>query len=208
MNVDRGDNMLQLMVGTTHTFNQPLNIVLNGEVVEIDKILPLCMAKFDLKLEDDSIKVFVGDAEEEDKKCLIKRILYIGDLNNYVQDRTLIIRPSREYIFNYCTKQVDDYKAKTGLEHIDDLQMDLILKVADALIQNGMLQLSENELANYNKLKNQWQNTTSVTLETNTYQIDYSLDGDGVTGPKGLKALAREYESLYKTLLEQYGYEF
>jgi len=125
---------------------------------------------------------------------------------------------SRGDIFDAFANRITSAKAIAGLEHVTDLQMDLIIIMFDALLEANMVQLSEQQMFNYNKLKEQWFETKSTDLEKATYEIDYAFNGSGQTfqlengkvikEPSGLKREARNIQREYKEILEKQGYEF
>lgn len=200
--------MLQLFVGTEHKLNVPLKMKIDNTFREINSILPLCMAKFELEHEGGKLKIAAIEPDASNPQGPINQIIY--DLDNYIdKNGALIIRPKRDYLFNYYVNNgLTEERARTAFEHIDDIQMDIVLKVADALIDNGMLNMTSKELSNFNKLKDQWFTTTSVTLEDATYEIDYALDGNGVTMPKGIKSTARENAEKYRNILSYFRHNF
>lgn len=192
--------MISLNVGEKYNLDKDCTVVLNDTSYTIDSILSLCLTKQNLPILNEDISIIVLG------ECKINKMIY--DLDLQVEDKTLIIKPTRDIIFNHFSNKIPETRANAGLEHIDDLQMDLIFKVAQIMIDNGSLTLTENELRNYNHLKNQWTETTSTTLEQATYEIDYAFNGDGEIMPKGLKAIARENQVAYKEALEYFGYEY
>lgn len=118
-------------------------------------------------------------------------------------------KPKRSEIFDIFSNKITTSKAISGLEHIDDLQMDLIIMMFDALLENETLTLSDEKLKKYNKMKDQWKKTKSVDFETETYEIDYAFNGNGENNtPNGLKRIARESQAEYKKILEKHGYNF
>lgn len=117
-------------------------------------------------------------------------------------------KPKRADIFEIFAGKITTSKAISGLEHIDDLQMDLIFIMFDALLEKEIVSLNETQKQSYQKLKEQWETTKSVDLESQTYEIDYSLNGDGENGnPNGLKRIAREAQKEYRKILENHGYK-
>lgn len=198
--------MLQLTVGQTHDLNVPLNIKYGSTYKEIKSIQPLCMAKFNLLTDEGDIKVIA--INNDNINLSINQVVY--DLDNHIDENgTLIIRPSREFLFKFFSSDgISIQKAITANEHLVDLQTDIMFKVTDSLMNNGMLIMSDKEKNSYERMKSQWQKTTSVTLESNIYEIDYSLDGDGSIFPKGVKSQARKNTDAYKKILAQYKYMF
>ncbi|MNC02766.1 hypothetical protein D3C81_797910 [compost metagenome] len=124
----------------------------------------------------------------------------------------------RDEIFQVFAEKVTASKAIAGVEHVTDFQMDLIVIMFDALLQSNVVVLNETQLANYTKLKEQWNATKSTDLNSTTYEIDYAFNGDGsivqledgstVKIPNGLKREARQARNDYKKTLEEQGYEF
>lgn len=114
----------------------------------------------------------------------------------------------RNQIFDAFANKVTPTKAIAGVEHVTDLQMDLLIIMFDAMLAANTVQLNETQLSNYNKMKEQWIATKSVDLNSATYEIDYAFNGDGVTTPNGLKKAAREAQKEYKQILKDQGYEF
>lgn len=199
--------MLDLMAGIENTLDDSIDVEVNGLFVTVNKIVPLCNTKIDLVTSKGPLKLKSFEEEGTTEGIPLKNVIY--DLDFYVEEDVLFIRPSREYVFNYCESSMPKSKVTAALEHIDDFQMDLLFKVADALVADNKLVLTENETLNYNKLKQQWQETTSVTLDSATYQIDYAFNGDGVGyTPKGVKSLSREMSGDYLTLINYYNYQF
>lgn len=117
-------------------------------------------------------------------------------------------KPKRSDIFEIFAGKITTSKAISGLEHIDDLQMDLIFIMFDALLDKEIVSLTEVQKQSYSKLKEQWEITKSVDLESQTYEIDYALNGNGQNGnPNGLKKIARESQKEYRKILENHGYK-
>lgn len=197
--------MLDLIAGKKNTLDEPINVKIHDSFVSISEIMPLCNTKTELITSKGNLRL---RSFEQETDLPLKNVIY--DLDLYVNsDNVLIIRPSRQYVFDHCEGNMPKSKVTAALEHIDDFQMDLLFKLTDALIADNKLTLTENETFNYGKIKQQWQDTTSVTLDSATYQIDYAFNGDGVgLTPKGVKSMSREVSGEYVSLITYYHYEF
>lgn len=124
----------------------------------------------------------------------------------------------RNQIFDVFSDKISTTKAIAGIEHVSDLQMDMLIMMFDAMLESGTIKLNETQTFNYNKMREQWNTTKSTDLNTATYEIDYAFNGDGTSitlpdstiskTPKGLKREAREIQRNYKQTLKNQGYKF